>query len=127
MTLSTAILLIAFAFRICRLLVMPLYIDEATHIMWSYDAAKDNILIGIGDNKFLFPAILALFNPYGPESPFLGRMVSVFAGVVTVSACLTLGRMLGGKRIGLLAGLLSALAPMLVFLDRQALIDPLLT
>jgi 4-amino-4-deoxy-L-arabinose transferase-like glycosyltransferase len=121
------ILLMGFGIRIIRLDNAPLYLDEATHIMRAQRVVTDGeIYGGVVDNKALHPVILAAFQPTGPEGPFLGRMLSVFAGVISLAACMGIARALAGSRAGLLAGMIYALLPMAVFHERQALVDPLL-
>ncbi len=125
--LCIAIILAAFGLRHFRLMVMPLYVDEASHIMWSFDAAQGRLLIGINDNKMLFPFLLSLLRPDGPESPYLGRLLSVLCGSLTTATAIGIGRGLGSRRVGLLAGAFYAVAPLAFFHERTALVDPLMS
>lgn len=125
--LAAFILLAGFAVRIIRLDAAPLYLDEATHIWWAQRALTHGELwSGAVFNKLLFPLVVAVFRPLGPEAPFVGRLVSAFAGLVSVAGCVALGRTLDSRRAGLLAGALYAFVGLAVFHERQALADPLM-
>lgn len=124
-----AIVLIVFlgsALRLVDTMRLPLFIDEAIHIHRAHRTIGGELFIGVGDNKWLFPVVLSLLEPMGPEAPWLARAVSALFGTLSVAACVTLGNLLGDRRTGLLAGLLYAVMPMAVFHERQALVDPLL-
>ncbi len=127
-SLSVAILLAAALMRMARLNAAPLYLDESTHTWWAQQIVNQqaNWTVGVEHNKVLFPIVFSLLHPVGPESPFLGRIVSVLGGVLSAAACIGMGRLLDEDRTGLLAGLLYALLPMAVFHERQALVDPLM-
>lgn len=117
------------ALRIAALTDMPLYLDEATYTWWAQLISTEpgHFFAGFEHERPLFPLVLALFRPTGPESPFLGRMVSVFAGVIGVAGSIGLSRLLAGRRAGLLAGVLYAALPLAIFHERQALVDPLMS
>lgn len=117
------------ALRLAALTDMPLYLDEATYIWWGQLISTEpgHFFAGYEHERPLFPLVLALFRPTGLESPFLGRMLSVFAGVICLAGSIGLGRRLAGHRAGLLAGVLYAALPLAVFHERQALVDPLMS
>ncbi|MBN1122881.1 MAG: glycosyltransferase family 39 protein, partial [Anaerolineae bacterium] len=124
--LALLILLGSATIRIVRLDDTPLYLDEATHVMRAEQVVtQGDIYAGIVADKALFPMVLAIFKPLGPEGPFLGRMISVWAGLIGVAGCIALGKSLGSTRVGLLAGLICAMLPVTVFHERQVLVDPL--
>lgn len=114
---------LAFTFRMVNLDSAPLYIDETTYIHYA-----EQILNHEGAFRsrttLMQPFLIAVFQPHGTEAPLVGRMVTVLASALAVASCLQLGRLLGGKRAGLLAALLYAVVPIALFHERQALSDP---
>lgn len=125
---AVILLLLGCASRIIRLDYAPLYLDEATHIMRAANVATQHeYFAGVIDNKTLHPIVLAVFRPTGPEAPFVGRMLSVFTGMVSLAACVAMVKLLGSRTGGLIAGLVYAFLPMAVFHERQALTDPLVS
>jgi predicted membrane-bound mannosyltransferase len=122
-----AIILLAMVIRTMALRGMPLFSDEGHHITRAQAIAMGEIFAGFEHNKWLYTAVLALFQPLGPEGVWIGRFLSAMYGVVSTAGCIALGTTLGSRRAGLLAGLLYAAVPMAVFHERQALVDPQLT
>lgn len=124
--LAGCILLLSLGLRVVGTMRLPLFLDEAFHIYWAQRVLAGDLFIGFEHNKWLYPVALAVFQPLGPEGPWLARIVSALAGVIGTAAVIGLGRELSDRRAGLIAGLLYALLPMMVFHERQALVDPLL-
>jgi 4-amino-4-deoxy-L-arabinose transferase-like glycosyltransferase len=118
------ILLIGFALRAVDLTRLPLYFDEMQYI-----SRAQLVLAGhpyVGDiRKFAFYQFLSLYRPTGPESAWITRAVAAVMGTLTAASCVALGRILAGRRVGLVAGLLYALLPFAVFHDRTTLVEPL--
>ncbi len=132
--LAIAILLAAFALRLVALTSLPLSVDEDSHIIRAYEVMGGNLYIGFQQQKWLYTVALALFQPSGPESVWLGRVLSILCGGFSAATVITLARLLArraigeraGARAGLAAGLIYAVLPMAVFHERQALVDPLM-
>jgi hypothetical protein len=122
--LSAAVVLAGYVLRIVNKMAMPLYIDEAVYTTWAQDVLRGDPFIGLTHNKLLYPMVVALFNPAGPEGPFVTRYVALLAGLVSIAACIALGRALDGRASGLFAGALYALLPVAVLHERMALTDP---
>jgi hypothetical protein len=122
--LSGAIVLLGLALRWAALDRMPLFVDEASHIVRAQHIALGEVFFGFQHSKWLYTALLALFRPLGPETPWLARGLAALAGGLTVGGCIALGRALDGWHTGWLAGLVYALLPLAVFHERQALVDP---
>ncbi len=128
------ILLAAFALRLVALTSLPLSVDEDSHILRAYEVMNGNLYIGFQQQKWLYTVALALFQPSGPESVWLGRVLSILCGGFSAATVITLARLLArraigeraGARAGLAAGLIYAVLPMAVFHERQALVDPLM-
>jgi 4-amino-4-deoxy-L-arabinose transferase-like glycosyltransferase len=124
---AVLLLLLAFAAtRWANLTELPLFIDEATGISRARDSLIGFPFQGLAHAKWLGTFIWALFRPFGPETLWLVRAVTGLLALLTCASAIGLGRLLGSKRAGLLAGLLVLLLPYAVFFDRQALADPLL-
>jgi 4-amino-4-deoxy-L-arabinose transferase-like glycosyltransferase len=121
--LAVLILLAGIGLRFANLMNMPLYVDEALHIWRAQRVAIGQTFAGVDQNKWLYSAVVGLFNTTGPESAFIARTLSVLFSALTIAACIGLGTLLGNRRIGLLAGLLYAALPMALFHERQALVD----
>lgn len=114
------------AVRYANLLALPLFIDEATGINRARDSLMGAPFQGLAHAKWLGTAILALFRPFGLETLWLSRAVTGLLSALTCASAMALGRSLGGRASGLLSGLAYLALPYSVFLDRQALADPLL-
>src|SRR5574341_164886 len=122
--LASLTLLAGLALRLIGTLRLPLFLDEAIHLSWAQRVRAGEFYIGFQNNKFLYPVFLSLFNPTGPEAPWLARALSALLGMLSAALVVALGRTLAGRQAGLLAGLIYALLPFAVFHERQALVDP---
>jgi hypothetical protein len=120
------ILLLGAGLRLASLDNLPMFLDEGIHIVRARAVLEGDLFVGLEVNKTLQPVLIALFQPTGPESLWVARALSALAGVLTTAGCVALGSLLGGRRVGLLAGLLYAVVPFAIFHERQALADPLL-
>lgn len=120
------VLLLAFGLRSIDILKLPVFLDEAIHIDWVRQVLRGETFIGLRNNKWLYPIVLAPFNLTGPESVWLARTLSALIGIGTTAAVIALGREVSSRRAGLLAGLIYSMLPFAVFHERQALVDPLL-
>lgn len=104
-------------------MMWPLWLDEGWDLTWSHRIVEGRIFTGIHSNKWLAPALVALFSPMGPEGPFLARVVPVLSGTLATAGMMHLGRLLGNRTTSLVAGLLYAILPLTLFYDRQALVE----
>ena len=122
------ILLLYTAVRLPALTRLPIFGDESRYILRARATfLDDDPFIGVYGNKWLFPYLLAYFRPYGPESLWLARVLTLLLSVPSCAACMSLGRMLHSKKAGFLAGLVYAVLPFTVFHNRQVLVDPTMT
>jgi 4-amino-4-deoxy-L-arabinose transferase-like glycosyltransferase len=121
---AVAILMVAFALRAVDLTRLPLYFDEMQYISRAQLVLQGHPYVG-DIRKFAFYQFLSLYQPTGPESPWITRAVAAVMGTLTAAACIGLGRVLADRRAGLAAGLLYALLPFAVFHDRTTLVEPL--
>jgi 4-amino-4-deoxy-L-arabinose transferase-like glycosyltransferase len=123
--LAVTIVLLGVALRLVATLRLPLFLDEALHILRAHRAMEGDLFVG-PIRKWLYPVALALLRPTGPEGPWLARSGSALLGALSIACCIALGRLLDDRRTGLLAGLFYAVLPLAVFHERQALTDPML-
>ncbi len=125
------VLLIAsyFFLRLHNIMSLPLFTDEAIYVRWSQIARFDAIwrFISLTDGKqpsfvWLTMTVMKFVN-----DPLLaGRLVSVFAGLVTMIGLYFLGRELFKSRwIGIISSALYLIFPMALVYDRMALYDSL--
>lgn len=105
--------------------VVPLWWDEALHMERANAVVGGDIFAGLHKNKWLFMPMIGLFQPNGPEGPFIARTLTGLGGVVTTAACIGLGKYFKDQRTGLLAGFIYAILPMAFFHERMILIDPI--
>jgi len=124
---SITILCLALWLRISNLYSLPVFVDEANHLVWSQRLSVGNTVYPLFmDGKFLMGVIVALFRPLGPGPLWIARAAVGLTSILAVASCIAAGSLLGSRRAGLLAGLLYALLPQAVFHERQLLADPLM-
>lgn len=130
-TLAFAGLIILYFFtRLYHLTVwLPIFTDEAIYIHWSQIALNDANwrFISLTDGKnpmYVWIAIIFLKLVHDPLAA--GRMVSVFAGFLSMIGIFFLGRELfKNTKIGLFSSLLYVLYPFALVYDKLALYDSL--
>ncbi len=122
---ASLIIVLGLWLRTEALLRLPSFIDEVIHLDRAHDVLNGLVFSG-NIRKWLYPVVLSLFQPTGPEGLWLGRVLSALASAVTMASCIALGKSLGSRRAGLLAGLFYVLLPLAFFHERQALADSLL-
>jgi len=124
---STMILCLALWLRLSNLYSLPVFVDEANHLVWSQRLSVGNTVYPLFmDGKFLMGVVVALFRPLGPGPLWIARAAVGLTSILAVASCIAAGSLLGSRRAGLLAGLLYALLPQAVFHERQLLADPLM-
>ncbi len=124
---SAALLWLALIVRTADLYSLPLYHDEADHLRWAqfYALGQPNYPIFM-DGKFFLGVTVAQFQVNGPESIWVARAVVAIFSMLAVSASIGIGNLLGGRRLGWLAGLVYALLPLSAFYERQIIADSLM-
>lgn len=123
---SVLMMLFATVLRVVNNMELPLYVDEAIHIIRGQLVLNGQIFAGVDQNKWLFGPFISVFNPTGPEAPFLARYLNALMGVLTLGIVIRMGRELFNWRVGLVAGLFYAVLPLAVFHERQANVDILM-
>ena len=100
---------VAMAVRLPYLTLVPRFQDEGVDVLWALDIATGKRLPSTGADPYygpLFSYIVALlFRLLGRDVVWPRALAAVF-GALTVSATYYLGRITGGRRVGLLASLL---------------------
>ena len=128
--LFACILVLAIGIRIVHLNSVGYNSDEAVYAGQGAAIAQAPILSDIFPvfraHPLLFQFIVALFFSFGVED-WLGRLASVFVGIITVLVIYAIGRRLYGRQAGLYAMLFMALMPYHVVVTRQVLLDGAMT
>lgn len=115
--------------RAWRLTALPMFFDEAIHLLWGAHWVGPHGLTGaITDGKLLQVMASGVALRLAPEEPLLAaRLASVLSGLITLVAVFLLGRRVGGAPGGLFAASLAVASPFLLFHERMALADPLVS
>ena len=116
------LLLLYWVSRMYHLLVLPVFLDEASHITRAQWVWQDQPLYLLTTGKVLAPYLMAVFWPF-QGGIFIGRFVVVLLGAVGIAACYGVGKQLHSRQAGLLAMAFWILCPQLMFYERMALVD----
>jgi len=126
-----SLVVFCFLIRTYRLTSLPIFADEAIYIRWSQVMRNEPGLrfLPLQDGKQpLFMWLTIPFLKLFSDPLFAGRLVSVFAGVLTLTGLVFLAPVIGEPLwVGLTAGFLYTLSPFTFFFDRMALADSLLS
>lgn len=122
--------LLFFFFRLINLNLIPVFADEAIYIHWAQLAWHDSTLrfISLTDGKpplqtwLMIPFLKVINDPL-----IAGRLLSILAGLMTFIGVYLLAKKIFNRQIGQIALLLIAISPFLVFYDRLAVADSLLS
>lgn len=126
------ILLVGVYFRFTNILAISVQWIEGLNLQIAHFAMEGRIFHAptswgfIEIRKWLYPVVIALFQPGGPEGPFIAKIVSAILSSLSIASSMAVGYMLGSRRTGLLAGAIYALLPVNVFHERLGLADPLM-
>jgi len=128
-----ALSLVYLGTRLVDLAGLPVFYDEADYTVVAIALGR----APLHTNPFLLmtywgvPPLytwVAAWPATAAANPLLAaRLVSVVVGLVGLPAVLWCGWAVGGRSTGLLAGLFYVVSPFLLFFQRMALVDPLLT
>jgi len=126
------ILLTVYGFtRLANLTAIPIFTDEAIYIRWSQIGMQDANwrFISLTDGKqpmftWIMMVLLRIFQGHDPL--FVGRLVSVFAGIGTMIGIWILSmELFRDRRIAWISSILYIILPFTVWYDRMALYDSL--
>jgi len=126
------LILVFFTIRLLNLTILPIFADEAIYVRWTQIIAADPAqrFIPLSDGKQpLFMWVAAPFVKFLTFDPlFAVRLVSVLAGFLgTVGIWLAAYELFSKRKVAYFAAALYAITPFLVFYDRLAVADGLLT
>lgn len=125
---TLALTLLAFALRVYRLGAQSLWFDEAFSVDYARQGlsawlAGQTTVQGITVVELHPPLYFALLKGWmalAGDGEFAVRFGSLFCGVLLVPLAFVVGRRLFSARTGLLAALLTALSPFLVYYSQEA-------
>lgn len=124
------ILIVGFILRLKNVLIFPFFTDESIYIYWAKQLTIDHrtLLLPVWDGKTpLFVWITALLLKINIPYLFAGRFVSVIAGTITIYIVFLITKQLLNKYVALIAAFLYAINPFVLFYDRLALMESLMT
>jgi 4-amino-4-deoxy-L-arabinose transferase-like glycosyltransferase len=122
--------LIFLATRLPLLTRLPVFADEAIYIHWAQVIWHDagNRFIPLSDGKPpLFMWLMVPFLKVFEDPLVAGRLLSTVSGLATLVGVYLLTKKLFNSKVALVAGVLVITQPFLLFYDRMALVDSLLT
>lgn len=114
--------------RLYGIMSLPIFTDEAIYTRWSQIARFDPNwrFISLTDGKQpMFVWLDMIFMKFVHDPLLAGRLVSVFAGIITLTGIFFLAKEFFGKRIGFIAAFLYVIYPFSLVYDRMALYDSL--
>ena len=125
------ILAVGFALRRINLLLLPIFADEAIYVRWAQIMKAEPTLrflpLQDGKQPFFMWVIMPLLK-FAEDPLFAGRIISSVIGLVSIVGIFLLAfELFKNKKAALIAALLAAVSPFMVFFDRMALVDSMLT
>ena len=120
---STALVAVYLITRLRNLLILPVFADEGTHILFAHGALDGNVLSGMWAGKWLTIQIMARFVALPFDDLLMARLVSVLIGIAIIACIIKLGSLLHSLRAGFIGGALYVIFPYALFYDRLALAD----
>ena len=125
---EVVLLIIYFATRLFHLNLLPMFVDEATHIRWAIEIVREGDFSSAIEASRLFPiwSISLVVPSAANDLLWASRLVSVGFGVWGLIGCYLLGKQLFNRQVGILASVLYLVVPYTFFYDRMALVDSLL-
>lgn len=127
--LSVSAVFIYFVIRLATIKSLPVFIDEATYAWWAelgkFDAYQR--LVSLSDGKQpLFIWITTFAMRFNANPVAAGRLVSVFAGFLTMIGLFFLGKELfKDKFVGIISALIYAFLPFALVYNRLAIYESL--
>lgn len=117
---------IYFLSRIFNLLILPVFNDEAIYLDWGYRQinSQGHLFYSLYDAKPPFLIwIFGLSRKVISDPLLAGRIVSVFAGFLTLTGLYKLSVKYFDKKTAMIAALIYISTPLFVLYDRQALME----
>ena len=120
------LLLLYFFLHLLNLTTLPIFNDEAIYLDWGWAQThvQGHLYDSLADAKQPFLMwVFSFFVSIFTDPLFAGRFVSVLIGGVTLVGIYTLAKKLLTKNAALLAAGLYTIIPIIVFYNRQALME----
>lgn len=124
------IIFIYFLLRLPNLTLQPIFADEAIYIRWAQVMKAEPTLrfLPLSDGKTpLFMWLLTPLFKIFDDPLYAGRFLSVISGFGTLIGVFLIGWKFFNLKAGLWAAFLIASVPWMVFFDRMALVDSMLS
>lgn len=125
------VILIGAYLRFFNLTILPVFVDEAIYIRWSQVMRAEPTLrfLPMSDGKQpLFMWLTIPFLKFFSDPIFAGRALSSVSGLVTSLGIFLLSfQIFKSKKVSVVASLLYIVSPFILFFDRLALADSLLS
>jgi len=121
------IILLAFGLRLFAIARQDIWGDEAFSIWLSSQPLPEVVAGGADTHPPLYPFLLFVWLRLAGSSPLAVRFLSAFIGTLTVPVVWVLGRRVFGRTTSLLAALLAAVSPVLVYYSQEARMYGLVT
>lgn len=124
------IIVLYFALRLPNLTYQPIFADEAIYIRWAQVMKSEPTLrfLPLTDGKTpLFMWIMMPVFKLIADPLLAGRTLAVFSGIGTLLGAFMIGIVFFNKRVALFAAFLIAITPYIIFFDRMALVDTMLS
>lgn len=122
--------LLYFVLRLPNLTLQPIFADEAIYIRWAQVMRAEPTLrflpLSDGKTPLFMWLMIPLFKLFS-DPLFAGRFLSVLSGYGTLLGVFFLGWKFFGSKTGLWSTFLIVTTPFMVFFDRMALVDSMLT
>jgi len=115
-----ALFLLAFALRIYRLDYADLSGDETWSVMVAGGSLADVVASEAGTHPPLYHLLLHFNMQLAGRSVFSIRYLSVLWSMIALAFIKTLGQVVGGRRVGLLALAVGAISPFLIYYAQDA-------
>ena len=129
--LAILILGAGFLLRIYQLTLLPIFADEAIYIRWAQVMRAEETLrfLPLSDGKQpLYMWSVIPFLKIFTDPLFAGRFLSVLSGIATIVGVFLVTKLLfKSQKIALIASSIAAISPFMVFFDRMALVDSMLS
>lgn len=122
--------IVYFVLRVPNLTLQPIFADEAIYIRWAQVMKAEPTLrflpLSDGKTPLFMWAMIPFFKIF--EDPlFAGRLLSVSSGYLTLLGVLFIGWRFFNPKVGLWSALFITVTPYIVFFDRMALVDSMLS
>jgi len=117
-----------FISRLINLDNLPIFNDEAMYLNWGrliIENPKENLFVSLTDGQQPFFLWLTAISYWLGKSSFLfyGRLISVLAGLGTMSLMYLIGKELFNRNVGIISVFLYLMVPFTLWYDRLAVKD----